>query len=114
VKSAHDCSEGGLAVALAESCISGSKGAHIELIDQDKSRNLLLFGEGTARIIVSIDPLFRKDWEDILLRELEQNWQYLGQVAEEDLTIQVKNEKLINLTVKQLSSTWSDAIPSRL
>jgi len=114
VKSAHDCSEGGLAVALAESCISGSKGAHIELIDQDKSRNLLLFGEGTARIVVSIDPLFRKDWEDILLRELDQNWQYLGQVGEEDLTIQVKNEKLINLTVKQLSSTWSDAIPSRL
>ena len=65
VKSAHDCSEGGLAVALAESCISQSKGrltplligAEIDLSSFDAERlDALLFGESQGRIIVSVSP----------------------------------------------------------
>jgi phosphoribosylformylglycinamidine synthase len=65
VKSAHDCSEGGLAVALAESCISQQiarntpllMGATIDLSSVDHSRlDALLFGETQARIVISSAP----------------------------------------------------------
>jgi phosphoribosylformylglycinamidine synthase len=58
IVSAHDCSEGGLAVALVECCISEREhmiGASITL--QDKiSADALLFGESQSRIIISCEP----------------------------------------------------------
>ena len=58
VKSAHDCSDGGLAVALAESCIVGEIGASIELTGEvEAQRNTrldaVLWGESQSRIVVS-------------------------------------------------------------
>ena len=55
VRSAHDCSEGGLAVALAECCISNPEsmlGADISLPD-DIRPDCLLFGETQSRVIIS-------------------------------------------------------------
>jgi phosphoribosylformylglycinamidine synthase len=58
IKSAHDCSEGGLAVALAECCL-GKVGAVVKLDDLpglSKVRSdALLFGEAPSRIIISFD-----------------------------------------------------------
>ena len=62
VKSAHDCSEGGLAVAIAESCISQNHGRHTPRligaqVDLSAFKGLrldaLLFGETQARIVIS-------------------------------------------------------------
>jgi phosphoribosylformylglycinamidine synthase II len=56
VKSAHDCSEGGLAVALAECCMSHGNamvGARVDLSPFDERLDALLFGETQSRIIVS-------------------------------------------------------------
>jgi phosphoribosylformylglycinamidine synthase subunit PurL len=50
---AHDISEGGLAVALAEMCISGGLGATIALAD-GLAANALLFGEGGSRIVLAL------------------------------------------------------------
>jgi phosphoribosylformylglycinamidine synthase len=67
IKSAHDCSEGGLAVALAESCISrqiargtpGLIGAAIDLTpvaSEGVPVEALLFGETQGRVVVSVAP----------------------------------------------------------
>ena len=59
VKSAHDCSEGGLAVALAECCISNGDmmvGADIDLGEFGARSDAVLFGETQSRIIVSCAP----------------------------------------------------------
>jgi len=62
VKSAHDCAEGGLAVALAESCFSELHGrntpcflgADVDLSDiEDVRSDALLFGESHGRIVIS-------------------------------------------------------------
>jgi phosphoribosylformylglycinamidine synthase len=58
VKSAHDVSDGGLAVAIAECCIAGDIGASIELPDSiEESSNTrldaLLFGETQSRVVLS-------------------------------------------------------------
>src|SRR3989304_3776037 len=57
VSSAHDAAEGGLAVALAEACISGPEavGAEVE-VDSLGRADLTLFGEGPSRILVSVPP----------------------------------------------------------
>ena len=55
VNSAHDCSEGGLAVALAECCITGNMGfeGKVEVMGRVDTA---LFGEGQSRIVVSVEP----------------------------------------------------------
>ena len=53
IKSAHDCSEGGMAVALAESCMAGGVGADVHLHD-DLHPVASLFGETQSRIVVSV------------------------------------------------------------
>lgn len=53
VASAHDLSEGGLAVALAESCISGNRGAQVE-IHTTLSATTFLFSESQSRVLLSV------------------------------------------------------------
>ncbi len=66
VKSAHDCSDGGLAVAIAESCISQNVGretprligAQIDLSQfKDVRLDALFFGETQSRIVITVAPL---------------------------------------------------------
>jgi len=58
VQSAHDCAEGGLAVALAESCMSGEVilGANVELTPDSSRADVVLFNESQSRIVISVAP----------------------------------------------------------
>ena len=58
VQSAHDCSDGGLAVALAECCVSSEQpiGATVKLPASRIRRDALLFGESQSRIVLSVKP----------------------------------------------------------
>lgn len=85
VNSAHDCSEGGLAIALAECCIAGKVGAEITLTEAIRASSLL-FGETQSRIIISIS----KDKVDEVLSILSEGqvpFKVLGKVCGEELSI---------------------------
>ena len=59
VQSAHDCSDGGLSVALAECCISAPdirRGAVVRLPLDVSRRDALLFGESQSRVVLSVKP----------------------------------------------------------
>jgi phosphoribosylformylglycinamidine synthase len=61
VRSANDCSDGGLAVCLAECCIAGGLGAEVELPASNARLDTLrldswLFGESQSRIVISVAP----------------------------------------------------------
>jgi phosphoribosylformylglycinamidine synthase subunit PurL len=115
VKSAHDSAEGGLAVALAECCISGSKGATISIGAIDSRWDTMLFGEGGARIIVSIDPNHQAEFEAYLNAHVTDAWQYLGTVGTSGDRFQVTAETgLIDLDVAAITETWATAIERRL
>lgn len=68
VTSAHDCSEGGIGVALSEMLFSGGLGAEVSLkkvprlgsIDRD---DVILFSESNSRFVLEIDPEKKKDFE---------------------------------------------------
>lgn len=88
VKGAHDCSEGGLAVALAESCLAGNVGADIHL-DDDLHPAASLFGETQSRIVVTVAE---EDAESLVALLIEHDVPYavLGTVGGERLTIEGK------------------------
>ncbi|MFH1678418.1 MAG: phosphoribosylformylglycinamidine synthase subunit PurL [Candidatus Omnitrophota bacterium] len=119
VNSAHDCSEGGLAVALAESCITKANrmlGAEIEL-DGIKTNDIrldeILFGEAPSRIVVSLN----KDNLSVLEGIAKRNsvpCSVLGSVGGESFKIQCNGKTVIGLVLAKLSDAWRQSIPSRL
>jgi phosphoribosylformylglycinamidine synthase len=56
IGSAHDCSDGGLAVALAESALGGDCGFRVSLPDGHLAPHLALFSESSSRVVASVDP----------------------------------------------------------
>ena len=117
VQSAHDCSEGGLAVAIAESCISGKLTAQIQLANfVDSHLTQVLFGESASRIVVSVKDGDRHKWETYLIRQLGDSWQHIGTVSDEkhDLEIMVRGEQAIALSLSQIIKNFNEAIPKRM
>ncbi|MEO0455714.1 MAG: phosphoribosylformylglycinamidine synthase subunit PurL [Cyanobacteria bacterium P01_A01_bin.114] len=120
VRSAHDCSEGGVAIALAEACISGHKGATLTLpVSQAVSLrwDTLLFGEGGARIVVSVAAAQATAWEQYLATHLPQAWQPLGDVgkAHDALTVNTSDQQqVLSLALDTLTDTWRYAIERAL
>lgn len=104
--SAHDCSEGGLAVALAEACITGPApvGADISLPPGARA-DLVLFGEGPSRILTSVPREAQRHFEG-LMREWHVPWKWIGTVGGERLTIRIGGQLMVDLSLEQLSHAW--------
>jgi phosphoribosylformylglycinamidine synthase len=117
INSAHDCSDGGLAVTLAESCITNEKvmlGAQIT-VDGAKDIRVdeLLFGEAPSRIVVSLNKDNLASLEKIA-KKYAAPYQVLGKVTKERLVIRYNSETVIDQPVEELSRVWRNAIPSRI
>jgi phosphoribosylformylglycinamidine synthase subunit PurL len=120
VRSAHDCAEGGLAVALAESCIAGNYGASVTLTIPNNPLPRLdqvLFGEGGGRILVSVAPQQQEIWESYLQEYLGEQWQQIGAVTDVATGLGVltsHDQTLIKVSIKDISDRYSLAIQRRL
>ncbi len=110
VKSAHDCSEGGLAVAIAESCFNPKQqfGAVIKINAGETPATALLFNESQSRIVVSVAPENLEKTMSIL-REANVSFQQLGKVGGDQLRIQIVNEKLA-WPIADLYDDWWNSI----
>lgn len=113
VKSAHDCAEGGLAIAVAECCIAGQLGAEITLPTSDLRPDVQLFAEGGARIVVSVSPEQQSAWEGYLQSQGVTS-QLLGTVTGESLRLGTEAESWLEATVAEISDRWQGAIDRRL
>ncbi len=103
IVSAHDISDGGLAVALAESAFGGDFGAVIELPDDRLSLNAALFAESHSRFVVSIAPENREIFETIFGPDA----QFLGSVsATKKLHISKNGKAIIHLEIEKMLNTW--------
>jgi len=117
LNSAHDCSEGGLAVALAECCFSGSErkmGAEIQLPAADfeslPSRNdTLLFGETQSRIVISCFPGNFSKLRRIILRN-KIPFSILGEVKGKRLIIKRDRDILIDMPIDELEKRWEEGL----
>ena len=119
-RSAHDIAEGGIAVALSEACISGGLGAELNLnVTSETSLRWdnLLFGEGGARILVSVPQDLAEIWESYLQEQLGENWQKIGQVGNADAHLRVitaDHHPLIDVSIKDVGDRFLNAIERRL
>jgi phosphoribosylformylglycinamidine synthase len=112
--SAHDISDGGIAVTLAESCFAAKGlGATVKLPDDAAEENAL-FGERGARCVVSVAP------EKVgALRTIAGQYgvaaSEIGQVTSGDsLRIEYKGQAVIDSQVKTLRDVWANALERTL
>tara|TARA_Y100000590_G_scaffold106929_1_gene121651 strand:+ start:5297 stop:7537 length:2241 start_codon:yes stop_codon:yes gene_type:complete len=112
LSSSHDISDGGIAVALAESCF-GLEGCGASVtLNAESTLEECLFGESTGRVLVTTDCA-----EDVLslARDSDVPAIVVGKTGGERLKISSLNDSvLIDVSVAQLKSVWEDAIPSRM
>jgi len=110
-RSAHDASEGGLAVALAEGCVGGPEaviGAEVRLPGAGRP-DALLFGEAPSRILVSLDPSDREACERIA-REAGAPFAVIGRVGGDRLRI----DDRIDLPLGEIHAAWRDGLTRAL
>ena len=123
IKSAHDCAEGGIAVAVAESCISAGLGVQINLGAMDGGEirwDRILFGESASRILVSVSSAQKANWESYLTEYLGvslDTWQLLGVVGAENSNLQVianNNQLILDVKIPEMCDRFHNAIEDRL
>ncbi len=113
--SAHDCSEGGLAITLAESCFSSlgreAAGASIELATGGLSAESLLFSEVPSRIVISFAP---EDLERVRSLAGDCPFAVIGKVTDDILRISVDGNEIISAPVTELEMVWESALAQKL
>ncbi|MFL6538897.1 MAG: phosphoribosylformylglycinamidine synthase subunit PurL [Chthoniobacterales bacterium] len=112
VRSAHDCSEGGVAVALAECCFNPDVrfGAEVEL--DGASVITTLFNESQSRIIISVAPE-NSEQAMTFLRKAEVPHRRLGTVGDGELRLKIGTDQL-RWRIDQLHDDWYSAIERAL
>lgn len=109
VTSAHDVSDGGLATALAESCIGGNIGAEVN-IESELRRDIALFSESQSRIVLTASA-DKADELEQALRSAGVITARIGTVKGDRLTIKINDQAAIDTPVERLAQVWKDAIP---
>ena len=113
--SAHDCSDGGLAVTIAESCFSSLNrrafGAKINLENADLSTEAQLFGESPSRIVISFAP---ENTDRI--KEIVENcpFEIIGTVGGDNLKINYNNKPAVSEKITELESKWKNSLQEQL
>jgi len=116
LRSAHDCSDGGLAVALAECCFSSLNheacGADIDITGEYDVATRL-FSESPSRIIVSFDQAVLGDIEEIVAAA-SCPMTLIGNVGSDRLRIESDGEEVIELDIDELESAWRSSLKDKL
>lgn len=115
LSSAHDCSDGGLAVTIAESCFSSlgrkSLGAKIELEANGLSNEALLFGETPSRVVISFGSSDLDHIKEIIDTH---SFSIIGTVSDDILSISVEGQTAITSPVAELESIWQGSLADKL
>ena len=116
LQSAHDCSDGGLAVALAECCFSslgrGPLGATVTL-EGELSAAASLFGETPSRVLVSFEESQRTRLERIAA-QAGAPLKVIGRVGGARLRITASGAERVSQPGSELEALWRDSLGGRL
>jgi phosphoribosylformylglycinamidine synthase II len=116
ITSAHDCSDGGLAVALAEACFSSlgreAIGADVNL-GSTVGATTLLFSESPSRIVITFDPADAAAVREIAKRN-DAPFAVLGRTGGTRLKIDVNGTEAVSAEVFELEAAWRNALSSHL
>ena len=128
VKSCHDVSEGGVAVALGESIIGSGLGAEIELSALQQAalayspshvgsnaqllngEDFALFAEGPARLIITVPPELKQEWENLWIGY---SCTLIGEVVQTEalLVKTADGGELMNASYTDMVAAWKTPLP---
>ncbi len=109
IASCHDLSDGGLAVALAETAFAGGLGIHVDLrrvaAEQGLREDALLFSESQSRLLLTVRPSQQQAFEALFAG---QSCSWLGEVTEDQelRIVGLLGEVLIRSTIEDLKEAW--------
>ncbi|MEF2145779.1 MAG: phosphoribosylformylglycinamidine synthase subunit PurS [Desulfovibrionaceae bacterium] len=107
----HDCSDGGLAVALAEMALGGRLGARLDLSSAPMENGLgdtaLLYSESASRLVVTIRPESREAFESLFRG---QALACLGEVAEGLFVVSREGRELVSEEVESLAQAFKKTL----
>ena len=113
--SAHDCSDGGLSVALAESSMASDHGISVDLASGGVRMDRLLFAEGGCRIVVSVKEECVQAWESLVGAAVDLPITPIGVVTDQSsLVIKVDQRPCLDLSVQQCRDAHAMALPRRI
>jgi phosphoribosylformylglycinamidine synthase II len=113
VESVHDCSDGGLAVALAEKALAKGVGARVNLAAYGLPAEFLLFGEDASRIVLSCDPGNVSRIQQVAAQHGIAA-DVLGETIPERLEITLEGRSVVSAAVLELSAVYEGALESAL
>ena len=113
VESVHDCADGGLAVALAESALPKGIGLAVTLSSQALPPEFLLFGEDASRVVLSCD---RSNLPRIQQLALEYGLfaDVLGETGGDRIEIKYDGQSMVSATVAELQGAYEGALEKML
>jgi phosphoribosylformylglycinamidine synthase len=113
VDSVHDCSDGGLAVTLAEKAFAHGVGARVKLASHGLPAEFVLFGEDASRIVISCDRA-----RVSRIQQVAENHgivaETLGEAISDRLEISLDGKLLVSALVSELNAKYESALESTL
>jgi phosphoribosylformylglycinamidine synthase len=113
VDSAHDCSEGGIAVALAESAFARGVGVKIDLAEQGLPPEFVLFGEDASRVAISCDRGNLLGIQQIAVK-YGVSTDVIGETVGEKIEIRIDGQVVVSATVAELRESYEGALERAL
>jgi phosphoribosylformylglycinamidine synthase II len=113
IDSAHDCSDGGLAVALSRVSFAKGIGCHVELSANGLAPEFVLFGEDAGRIVISCDPAHLAR-----IKQVAQKFgifaDRLGETVPETVEIRLDRRDVISVPISELNDKYEGALERAL
>ena len=113
LESVHDCSDGGIAVALAEKTFPKGMGARVELASEGLPPAFALFGEDPSRIVVSCDPAHLARIKEVAGTHGVAA-EKIGETILERLEVMLDGKTVISATVSELNQAYEGALEASL
>ena len=111
IQSAHDCSEGGLAIAVAESCFSAPEetlGAKLEL-ESNLREDTLLFGESQSRIVISFPEELTDQIKNLAL-SYNVDFSLIGITGGSKFTVSINGQEYIKQEIESIKNIWKTSL----
>ena len=112
LKSAHDCSKGGLAVAVSELCMMNQIGCKLSLEkipDEKLDTDRILFSESHSRYLLTVDKKNLKNLESILKKN-KVSFKQIGQFKGDKIKFVKGTKSIIDLRVDKAQKTWVNSL----
>jgi phosphoribosylformylglycinamidine synthase len=113
VESAHDCSDGGIAVTLAESAFPGGIGAKVNLSSRELPPEFVLFGEDASRVVLSCDPGNLPRIQQMAVK-YDLSAEHIGETVPEKLEIEIDGRVVVSAAINDLRDVYEEALERAL